>query len=95
MKQAWYAPVGAIITGQSTGWPNRIDFRLSSLTSDKMRWQQLVVVERLRVSSQRPFVVRAAIDVMKYGRRQSALRDAPEIHDVVAAIYSHDSDYAV
>ena len=32
---------------------------------------------------------------MKYGSRQLAFRDTPEVHDVVAAIDPHEMDYAV
>ena len=40
-------------------------------------------------------VIRPTVDVMENGSRQLALRKAPEIHDVVTAVYAHERDYAV
>ena len=61
----------------------------------QVRRQKLVVVERVRIAPQGPFVVRAAVDVMKYGRRQAPFGDAPEIHNLVAIADPHRGDYAV
>jgi hypothetical protein len=38
----------------------------------------------LRCFAQRQFVIRAAIKVMEYRRRQAAFRNAAKVHDVVA-----------
>jgi hypothetical protein len=38
--------------------------------------------KRATVRAQRPFVFRAAVDVVKHDTRKSALRNAPQIFDV-------------
>lgn len=49
---------------------------------------QIAAIERFGVSPQSDFVIRATVDVMKYWRRQSPLRQLTEIFGLVTVLES-------